>query len=118
MSTHGYAIAGIAVILVIAMFVVFSEDIQDVQYEYTGIASDVKEGSSGYTFQLNTKDGTMKCFTRDPVLDEGYYGITGSFSSDGSIFFIEELALLDRFCEHSISSSSLTMGGSDVRRSG
>lgn len=96
MHTHGYAIAGIAVILVIAMFVVFSEDVQDVEYEYTGIASDVKESSSGYTFQLNMKDGSMKCFCRDPVNDMGYYGITGSLSSDGSIFFIERLVLLDR----------------------
>ena len=66
------------------------------EFDQRGIAHDVKESSSGYTFYLDCSDGTsMKCFSRKKISELGHYGVSGSFSDDRSIFFVSDIMLLD-----------------------
>ena len=66
------------------------------EFDQRGIAYGVSESSKGYTFDFDCSDGTkMRCFSKVEVIELGHYGISGAFSSDGSIFFVSTLTLLD-----------------------
>ena len=102
MSSKRYAAVGLAVVLVTVLFVTFSEDKEDDDYDLTGIAYDIRESSNGFTFYIDTIDSKIRCFSRTVPVDLGYYGLKGSFSDDGSIFFVEALTSLE---EHNYRSS-------------
>ncbi|NLN71713.1 MAG: hypothetical protein GX137_02855 [Thermoplasmatales archaeon] len=59
----------------------------------TGIVSDVRETKNGYVFNMTVLDGTrIKCFISDSVPDDGAtITVYGSFSGDGTIFFIDKM---------------------------
>ncbi len=97
MSSRRYVAAGSAVIAVILLFVMFTGGEYRMDPEFTGIASDVKETSNGFTFDLNTVDGPVRCFFIERPDDLGYYGVKGSFSSDGSMYFVDFLIRLERW---------------------
>lgn len=91
----GYSTLGLAIVAVTGVFVVFSDE-NMVDYDFTGIACDVRDGRNGCTFDLQTsKDGTFRCFYGGSVSDLGYYAVSGEFSDDGSIFFISSIHSLD-----------------------
>ena len=90
-----YVILAVAVVAVVAVFIVFSGN-PLLEFDQRGIVHVVKRTSNGYTFQMDCSDGSfMKCFSRESVVDLGHYGISGSFSQDGSIFFASSVVLLD-----------------------
>ena len=62
-----------------------------------GIAHDSKQTSSGYTFVFDQDDGSsISCFSRS-LPQEGLCEIRGSWSDDGSMFFVSSLNVLYRF---------------------
>lgn len=65
--------------------------------DYTGVVSDIKESTSGYVFYLNTYNDRIRCYCSSCPSDLGYYGVTGSFSDDGNIFFVSFLISLERY---------------------
>ena len=90
-----YLVLSVAVLAVILMFAAFEGNPFD-DYDYTGIVYDVRTSSSGYVFYLDSSEGeSFKCFFRDEVSELGHYGVSGSFSDDGSIFFVGSADCLD-----------------------
>ena len=89
-----YVIIGVSVIMVLSVFVTFSD--QESGMDYTGIAHDVTQTKSGYVFELLV-DGRydLRCFAHTSPIDLGYYGVTGSMSDDDSIFFASDIHYLD-----------------------
>lgn len=96
MASRSYAVVGLAVVLVAMTFVLFSEDGPIYEPDYTGIVTDVRESSSGFTFDLSTYDGDIRCFFEERPNELGYYGVSGTFSDDGSILFVSSMISLDR----------------------
>lgn len=95
MIPRKYATIGLAVILMVMMFAFYS-DSDNLDPEYTGIVSDIKKGSNGFTFRLNTVDESFRCYSSSCPEHLGYYGVIGSFSDDDTIFFVSTLIPLDR----------------------
>ena len=93
MSRHRYAVAGFAVFLVALTIVQFS-DTASTDPDYTGVVTSISESTSGYTFTLTTADGSFRCYWSSCPEEYGYYGVCGSFSSDGSMFFVSSMAIL------------------------
>ncbi len=90
-----YVVLAVAVVAVSALFLVFIDNPM-MDFDQRGIVHDVKRTSNGYTFQMDCSDGTfMKCFSKESVSDLGHYGVSGSFSDDGSIFFVSSIHLFD-----------------------
>lgn len=88
-------IAGIAVILVVSLFVVFSDG-DAVDPDMSGIVTDVRGSSGGCTFVLNTDSAAVRCYCSEVPTVLGHYGVTGSYSDDGTIFFVSRLIPYDR----------------------
>ena len=99
MSAHRYAALGMAVVLVVLTLVLFSDESMQEDLDMTGIVSDIREGANGYTFTLNTYDGSVRCFFRERP-DLSYCGVSGTFSDDGSILFVDRLVQLERSPHH------------------
>lgn len=114
MSSKRYVAVGLAVVLVAVLFITFSEDEGDEDYDMTGIVHDIRGSTNGFTFYIDTIDSQIRCFSRLSPVDLGYYGLKGSFSEDGSIFFVETLTSLE---EHNYR-SSIRRSDQDVRGCG
>lgn len=95
MSAKKYIATGTAVVLVVLTLAIFSGDSMGPEPDLTGIVSDVRESSSGYTFTLGTYDGEVRCFSREMPRELSYVGVIGSMSDDGSMFFIERMIDMD-----------------------
>ncbi|MDO5853143.1 MAG: hypothetical protein Q4Q62_03615 [Thermoplasmata archaeon] len=94
MSYHRYIVAGFAAFLIALTAVMFS-DTSRTDPDYTGVVTDISETTSGgYTFYLTTHDGSFKCYWTSRPVEYGYYGVCGSFSSDGSILFVSSMSIL------------------------
>lgn len=100
MSAHRYAALGMAVVLVVLTLVLFSDESMQEDPDMTGIVSDIREGANGYTFTLNTYDGSVRCFFRERPADLSYCGVSGTFSDDRSILFVDRLVQLERSPHH------------------
>lgn len=95
MSSKRYVYAVIAVIAIVSMMVLFSDESGSM--DCSGIVSDVKKTTNGCTFELITSNGSIKCYSAMIPSELGYYGIRGSFSSDNSVFFVESIRRLNRW---------------------
>lgn len=95
MSSRKYAVVGFSIVLIAVLFLSFSEDMVNDEYDMTGIVHDVKKSDAGFVFYIDTVDGTYRCFDDARPIELGFYGVNGSFSDDGSIFFIESMSCLD-----------------------
>ncbi len=94
-NSRNYILLGISVVAILSMFVIFSDD-DTGSYDYTGIAYDIHSTASGFRFYIQTGSGeSFRCFSYNEPADLGYYGIRGSFSEDGSMFFISSMHCLD-----------------------
>jgi hypothetical protein len=83
-----YMVLGLSIIAAIALFASFDWD-DPSDYDASGIVHDVKETGNGYVFELFTVQGfDIRCFFSSEPSDLGHYGLIGSSSSDGSIFFV------------------------------
>lgn len=96
MSSKKYAVVGFAMILVAILFLSFSEGADGNEYDMSGIAHDIHLSSSGFTFHLDTVDDSIRCYSKESPADLGYYGVEGSFSDDGSIFFVRTMVHLEQ----------------------
>ncbi len=97
MSAKRYVAAGFAVILVAVTMAVFVDGEDRLDPDHTGVVSDISESTSGYVFYLNTYNDRFRCYCSSCPVDLGYYGVTGSFSDDGSIFFVSFLIPLETY---------------------
>lgn len=95
MSSKKYAVVGFAMILIVILFLSFSEGTNGSEYDMTGIVHDIRSSSSGFTFHLDTSDDSIWCYSKESPADLGYYGVDGSFSDDGSIFFVKTMVRLE-----------------------
>lgn len=95
MSSKKYVAVGFAMILIAILFLSFSEGVDENEYDMTGIAHDIRSSSSGFTFHLDTVDGSIRCYFKESPTNLGYYGVKGSFSDDGSIFFVKAIVHLE-----------------------
>ncbi len=92
-NSHGYVTIAIGIVVVAAIFVTFSDEDS---FDCTGIAYDIDQTSSGFTFFLQTSSGMhQRCFSYTEPVYLGYYGLNGSLSEDGSIFFVSKMINLD-----------------------
>ena len=90
-----YLVLSASVLAVILIFAAFGGNPFD-DYDYTGIVHDIRASSSGYVFYFDSSEGeSFKCFFREEVSELGSYGVSGSFSDDGSIFFVGSAECLD-----------------------
>ncbi len=94
MPSRRYAVLGLSMILVMTVFVFFSDE-DNIEYDYSGIVSDIRRGENGFTFTLNTDGCEIRCFSRNEPSYLGYYAVSGVFSDDGSIFFVSDMKDLD-----------------------
>lgn len=96
MSVRRYAAVGAAVIVVALTLVTFSGDSFRDDPDVTGIVCDIRESTNGFTFTLITHDGEVRCFSQDRPVELSYVGVSGSYSDDGGILFVERLTDLER----------------------
>lgn len=90
-----YTAIGLSVLFIAGMFVFFSNE-DNIEYEISGIVSDVRISPNGYTFIIVTAAGDeIKCFSYEEPVYLGHYAISGEFSQDGNIFFVSVLRNLD-----------------------
>jgi len=60
-----------------------------------GVIHDVSSSSSGYVFTFEDADGkSFRCFSKSEPADDHVCMIGGSYSDDGSIFFVSTLTVL------------------------
>ena len=60
-----------------------------------GFASDVQPSSNGFTFNFeDSDDNVFRCFSSSNIR-EGVCKIKGSFSSNGSMFFVESIEYVE-----------------------
>lgn len=91
----GYTVLGLSVILIAGMFLFFSDE-DNIEYELSGIVSDVNTSTNGYTFTIVTATGDeIRCFSYEMPKIMGHYALSGEFSQDGNIFFVSVLRNLD-----------------------
>ena len=88
-------IVGLAVLLIITYNIYFSND-DNINYEYSGIVHDISKSKSGFTFYLDSSmDGSIFCYNSDEPIDLGHYRINGTFSENGSIYFVDKMYYVD-----------------------
>lgn len=86
---------GLAVVVLVGSFLVLSDE-DVVEYDYTGIIHGIKETTNGFTFYIDVSNGdSIRCFSKEEPADLGYYGVCGSLSDDGTIFFVSHMYCLD-----------------------
>lgn len=83
-----------SVVCIVLLFSYFHDPPSQVEGGYSGIVHGIRESSSGYTFQLDTSDGTFRCFHSTCPVELGYYRVDGEFSDDGSILFVSDMFLI------------------------
>ena len=94
-SMSRYTVLGLSILVISGMFVFFT-DIDNLDYDYTGIVSDVRESENGFTFHLHTSGrDDIRCFSTIEPVELGYYAIIGDFSDDGNILFVSVMRNLD-----------------------
>jgi hypothetical protein len=60
--------------------------------DMVGVVYDIKTTQSGYSFSFEDAQGDkMRCFARTMPAEFETYAIKGSFSDDGSMFFISSM---------------------------
>ncbi len=90
-----YSILGLSVVVIIGLFLVFSDD-DMMEYDYSGIVSDIEQSRNGYTFSIQIHDGTViRCYYSEIPIELGYYSVKGNFSDDGTIFFVSAIRTMD-----------------------
>ena len=89
----GYLLIGFSTVLIASLFAFFLDE-SNIEYDHLGIVHDVKASSSGYTFYIDCSDTSFRCFCKERPDDLGYYGISGTFSNDRTMFFVEHMGLV------------------------
>ena len=83
----------ISVIFIIGIAMITSLEYEE-EKGMTGLVFDIHKTEKGFTFSFeDTKGSHMRCFSYDEPTNDGIYTIKGNFSSDGNMFFIDEMKL-------------------------
>ncbi|MDN5357191.1 MAG: hypothetical protein PWR17_360 [Candidatus Methanomethylophilaceae archaeon] len=90
----------ISVSLMLVLVLVWSALNVDVKQEnedqITCIVFDIRETGNGFVFMIETSDGLKyKCFYFDRPIEFGLYGISGNFSDNKSILFVDKMVLME-----------------------
>ena len=91
-----YFVLGASVILI--LFFSLSEfDSEDDDFVYIGIVGNVYETSSGgFSFIFQDVGGSeFRCFSYEKPVELKLYGLKGTPSSDGNMFFVSSMVLFD-----------------------
>ena len=88
----------ISVVFIIGIAMITSPEYEEKEEKgITGLVFDVHGTEKGFTFSFeDTKGSNMRCFSYDKPMNDEVYIIKGSFSSDGNMFFIKEMRLLEQ----------------------
>ncbi len=84
-----YSVLSVSIVILIVIFASFnvSEDEDSV----TGFADQIKSTDSGYTFIITDGEGNnLKSFSSVKP-DSGLHKFSGSYSEDGSMFFVSKI---------------------------
>ena len=62
-----------------------------------GIVFDIKQSQNGFTFTFEDSEGrTARCFFRVEPAAFAVYEITGAFSDDGSMLFVDSMKIVQQ----------------------
>jgi len=85
----------VALILILTVFI-GSEEYDDKDEILIGIVYEIHKTQNGYTFLLEDCCGEqIKCFARNEPADSGIYAVTGSYSDDRGILFVNSMRETD-----------------------
>jgi len=88
-----YPLLCISVIFIIGIAMITSPEYEE-EKGMTGLVFDIHKTEKGFTFSFeDTKGSHMRCFSYDEPTNDEIYTIKGNFSSDGNMFFIDEMKL-------------------------
>ena len=87
-------LVGIIVLSIIASMVYLSDD-ENYDYDYSGIVHGISKTKNGYTFYLDTFEESILCYNSDEPVELGHYKIIGSYSNNGSMYFISKMYYVD-----------------------
>lgn len=88
-----YTLLAVGIILVASVFLIFSGQSENDDPDQIGIVSNIKQSEKGYTFVMTTESQSFKCFYYEKP-EEAAYSFKGSFSEDGTMFFISDMKKL------------------------
>lgn len=81
----------------VAFIILFSSFLLPVQEQgEVGVVSDIRETSSGYTFDFDSESSSLRCFSKEKPLNGAVYVIKGNLSDDGMMFFVSSMTLIRR----------------------
>ena len=84
-----YTIFALIMIALMVLFTTFTVD--DDSIEITGYADDIHQSENGFVFTIIDGNGdTTKAFMREQI-DGDLHIFKGNYSSDGRIFFVNEV---------------------------
>ncbi len=84
-----YTVFALIMIALMIMFTAFTVD--DDRTEITGYANDIHQSENGFVFTIIDGNGnTTKAFMRQQI-DEDIHIFKGNYSSDGGMFFVNEI---------------------------
>lgn len=91
-----YFVLGASVILILCFYLSESES-EDDDFDHIGVVGNVYETSSGgFSFVFQDIYGSeFRCYSYDEPTELGLYGLNGSLSSDGNMFFVSSMVLFD-----------------------
>ena len=85
-----YSVFALAMIAVVLLFIIF-DDGEEEQGGIVGYADNISQKDTGYTFNIIDADGnSIRAFSRLPI-DDSLHEFKGSYSSDGGMYFVNEI---------------------------
>ena len=73
-----------------SLFIYFN-DANNIDFDEEGIVHDITTSKNGFIFYIDSGDLNVRCFFKESPENYGYYGLTGEYSDDGGIFFVERM---------------------------
>jgi len=91
-----YPLLCISVVFIIGITMITSPEYEE-EKGMIGLVFDINKTEKGFTFSFeDTKGCHMRCFSYNEPINNEIYIIKGNFSSDGNMFFIDEMKLSEQ----------------------
>ena len=85
-----YSIFALVMIAVVLLFIIF-DNVEEEQEGIIGYVENISEKETGYSFTIIDADGgSIRAFSRLPI-DTSIHEFKGSYSSDGGMYFVNEI---------------------------
>ena len=85
-----YSVFALAMIAIVLLFIVFDTGEEEPK-GIIGYADDISQKDTGYSFRIIDAEGnSIRAFSRLPI-DKSLHEFKGSFSSDGGMYFVNEI---------------------------